>query len=68
MATLIKRRAQGRVQHLDFLYNGIRVLAARYRISSNQYTPWLITMGEHSLPASHVSRGRLLSKLFTQTA
>lgn len=64
MARNIRKRTAGRAQYLTFTLSGVRVQAARYRISNTAYSPWLITQGENALPDSAIARGQYLSKLF----
>jgi hypothetical protein len=64
MARNIKKRTTGRAQYLTFTLDGVKVQAARYRISNTAYSPWLITQGEDVLPGSAIARGKYLSRLF----
>lgn len=45
MARNIKKRTAGRAQYLTFTLSGVKVQAARYRISTAAYSPWLVTQG-----------------------
>lgn len=53
-----------RIQRIDTYLCDRRVIALRYRISTNQWCPWLVAMGEEALPSDRNERGRFLSKLF----
>lgn len=64
MATDIMKRTSGRAQYLSFILSGVKVQAARYRLSRTQFCPWLVTEGADVLPANGKSRGWYLSKLF----
>lgn len=64
MARNIKKRTAGRAQYLAFTLSGVKVQAARYRISTAAYSPWLITQGEGVLPENAIKRGQYLSRLF----
>lgn len=64
MARNIKKRTAGRSQYLTFTLCGVKVQAARYRVSTARFSPWLVVEGESSLPGNAVSRGQYLSRLF----
>ena len=64
MARNIRKRTAGRAQHLAFTLSGVKVQAARYKLTGTRFSPWLITQGEDALPGNAVSRGQYLSKLF----
>lgn len=64
MAKHLKKRTAGRAQYLSFSLEGVKVQAARYRISTTAYSPWLITQGEQVLPENAIKRGKYLSSLF----
>ena len=64
MARNIQKRTAGRAQYLAFTIAGARVQAARYRISTTAFSPWLVTQGEHVLPENAIKRGKYLSSLF----
>ena len=66
MATRIQRQEQGRAQYLTCTINGEKVTAARYRLTSDRYSPWLVTEGIFTLPASAIARGRLLTRIFNE--
>lgn len=53
-----------RVQRIDTTIGGDRLIALRYRISSTQWCPWLVAIGECVLPFGRYARGRFLSKLY----
>ena len=56
-----------RVQRIDTEVGGHRVIALRYRISTDQFCPWLIAIGEAALPLNRNKRGRLLSRIYKET-
>lgn len=64
MATEILKRFDGRAQYLTFTLSGVKVQAARYRLSRTQFCPWLVTEGADVLPGNSKSRGWYLSRLF----
>lgn len=57
-----------RVQRIDTYICDRRVVAMRYRISSVQFCPWLISFGEDVLPSDRNLRGRMLSRLYRETS
>ena len=60
----IKKRTAGRAQYLTFTLSGVKVQAARYRLTDTRFSPWLVTQGEDVLPSRAVARGQYLSRLF----
>ena len=64
MARNITRRTAGRAQYLAFTLSGVKVQAARYRLTDRRFSPWLVTQGEEALPGKAVTRGKYLSSLF----
>lgn len=57
-----------RIQRLETRYNGVRVIAMRYRIATARWCPWLVAMGEHVLPCDTLQRGHLLTRLYKLAA
>ena len=64
MAQNITRRTEGRAQFITFTLNGVKVMAARCRLTSDRFCPWLITQGAEVLPPNANTRGKYLSKVY----
>ncbi len=58
------KRTAGRAQYLAFTLSGVKVQAARYRLTDTRFSPWLVTQGEDVLPGKAVPRGKYLTSLF----
>lgn len=63
-----ERTTEGRAQYLKFRLDGVRVSAGRVLITSDRFSPWVITEGRDALPTSHTTRGRLLSRIYNSLA
>lgn len=64
MATEILKRFDGRAQYLTFTLAGVKVTAARYRLTDKRFCPWLVVSGENVLPDNAQARGRMLTRLY----
>ena len=57
-------RTEGRAQFITFTLNGVKVVAARCRLTSDRFCPWLITQGAEVLPLNANARGKYISKVY----
>lgn len=64
MAQNVERRTEGRAQFITFTLHGVKVVAARCRLTSDRFCPWLITQGAEVLPTHANTRGKYLSKVY----
>lgn len=62
----IQIEINNRSQYLYLSDKGIKIAAARYQITSDRFSPWLVTHGKEHLPTNAIARGKYLTKLFNQ--
>ena len=62
----IERISEARAQYIYINKGKMHISAARILITSDRYSPWLITHGREFLPENSIKRGIYLTKLFNQ--
>lgn len=63
----VKRVIESRCQYLYIhTVDKKEISAARYLITPDRYSPWLITHGKEELPENPIKRGIYLTKIFNQ--
>lgn len=62
----IEKFTEARTQYLYIRKGKIQISAARVLITSDRYSPWLVTHGREYLPENTIARGIYLTKLFNQ--
>lgn len=65
-AMTIEKFTEARTQYLYIRKGKIQISAARVLITSDRYSPWLVTHGREYLPENAIARGIYLTKLFNQ--
>lgn len=64
--TTIKTHTEERAQYLYIRNGRIQIAAARALISTDRFSPWLVTHGKEYLPTNAIARGKYLTKIFNQ--
>ena len=62
----VKTHTDSRAQYLYIGKGKTQIAAARILITSDRYSPWLITHGREFLPENAIARGKYLTKIFNQ--
>ena len=62
----IRKHSEARTQYLYLVLNRKSISAARYQLTPERYSPWLITHGKEYLPQNPITRGKYLTKIFNE--
>ena len=62
----IEKHTESRSQYLYIIQNRKSIAAARYRLTPERYSPWLVTHGKEHLPQNPIVRGKYLTKIFNE--
>lgn len=62
----IEKFTDNRAQYLYIRKGKMQISAARILITSDRYSPWLVTHGRDYLPENSIKRGIYLTKIFNQ--
>lgn len=64
--TTIRKHTEDRAQYIYIRNGRIQIAAARALISTDRFSPWLVTHGKEYLPTNAIARGKYLTKIFNQ--
>ena len=62
----IRAHTEARTQYLYIVQNRKSISAARYQLTPERYSPWLVTHGKEHLPQNPITRGKYLTKIFNE--